>query len=124
MLYTEVMANTPKPVRKVAKEASVSHKGILKSQKRKTLSKPATPADKKYSKKSIQRLEATFRNNDREDAASRRGNFEEATNLANRRMTNAGVRLDAYLTPKMNKRTDDAYNPGPKSGFLSKAKKK
>ena len=123
MVYTDVMANTPKPVRKVAKNAVVGMKSALKLQKNRTLGKPQTPADRKVIKKSAQKLNKAIRGADREDDLTRRGQFDEARNVANKRMSDAGIRLDAYLTPKMDKRADDAYNPGPSSGFLSKAKK-
>ena len=124
MIYTGAMANTPKPVRKITKEAVVGMKNALKLQKRKTLGKPQTPTDRKVVKKGTQRLNKVIREYDHEDDLTRRGQFDEARNAENKRMSDAGTRLNALLTPKMDKRADDAYNPGPSSGFVSKAKKK
>ena len=124
MLYTEVMANTPKAVRKIANKATLDIKKSISSEKRKLLGKPATNADRQNTKRLNKAADVIGRREDRIDDLSRRGQFEEAANIANRAQTTAGIRLTAMLSPKIDKISARAENPGPKSGFLSKAKKR
>jgi hypothetical protein len=106
------MANVPKQFRRVAKEATLRAKNSAKGYSPKQKS-----AVNKMHNESVRRAE-------RVDDLRARGQVEEADNVEYKASRNASIRLDAMLSPKLDKKLLRDSNPGPQSGFLRKAKKK
>jgi hypothetical protein len=113
-----------KQQRKIAKAATINIITSTKSDKNKKLGKPPTRSVIKNTKRLNSTPDRMERHIDRIESLNRRGQFEEAANIGERAQTTAGIRLDAMLSPKLDNKLARLENLGPKSGFLSKAKKK
>lgn len=106
------MADMPKQFRRVAKEATLRAKSSAKGYSPKQ-------------KSAVNKMHNEYiRESNRADALRARGQVTEADNIENKKSRNASIRLNAMLSPKLDKKLLRDSNPGPQSGFLSKAKKK
>ena len=118
------MANiSKKQQRKIAKSTSLSYKRSIAADKRDLLEKPATPGDRKHDKNLVKRIDAPYKLQGRLDKLSRNGQFKEAANIRANEDAKGDVRINTMISStKLAKASAKADNPGPKSGFLSKAK--
>lgn len=97
----------------------------FKADKEAILGNPDGPVNQKYNKMWSKKTRATENEfNNAETTMGRTGHFREGLNLFKTAQAKSNIRTDAMFNPKFEKMADKAYNPGPKSGFLSKAKNK
>jgi hypothetical protein len=125
MVYTEVMANiSNKQARKLTKASTLHYKKSIAADKRTLLGKPETPGDRKHDKRIARKFAVLDELSAKTDKLSRNGQFQEARNIQDNHYAKSNIKLNALFNPKLEKRSDRSENPGPKSGFLSKAKNK